>query len=123
MADLSVTDELRAYLIASGVVQAQDAPVSMTKPSVWITPMNGGVPEPRAGEAITVTIRDTLATGAPGLASWIIETFVDIIVRSRSEPEGTFLQRQILGLIHPNDAHSGKVNWDMGALRVEYSTQ
>ena len=123
MADLSVTDELRAYLIASGVVQAQDAPESGVMPSVWIIPINGAVPGPRDGEAMTVTLRDTLAKGAATLEAWMIETFVDVIVRSRSEPEATFLQRQILGLIHPNDAHGGKMNWDMGALRVSYSTE
>jgi hypothetical protein len=122
LADLSVIDELRAYLIASGVVQAQDAAPSNVLPAVWIIPINGAAPAPRDGENIAVTLRDTLLAPAASLEAWVIETFVDVIVRSRIEPAGTFLQRQIAGLLHPNDAHGGKKQWTMGALLVEYST-
>lgn len=119
---MSVVQELRAYLIAQAVVQTNDHTVaapSTVVPSVW---MQMVAPEPRVGENITVTLRDTLLMPAATLQAWIIETYVDVIVRSRSEPAGEFLQRQIAGLIHPNDAHGGKVQWTMGALTVECST-
>jgi hypothetical protein len=119
--DLSVVDELAAYLVAQGVAQLPDQPPSDALPSLWAMTLEG-VPGPREGESITITLRDTLLAPAATLEAWIQETFMDVIVRSRSEPAGTFVQRQIAGLIHPTSAHGGKTNWDMGQLRVEYST-
>lgn len=122
MADLSVVDELRDYLIAQAVVQAQDATPSLTIPSVWISPLDG-IPLPRAGENQTVTLRDTRLQPASTLEAWIEETFIDVVVRSRSEPEGTFLHRAIRGLlISASDAAGMKRMWRMAALYpVEYS--
>lgn len=122
MADLSVVDELRDYLIAQAVVQAQDASPSLTVPSVWISPLDG-IPLPRSGENQTVTLRDTRLAAASTLEAWIEETFIDIVVRSRSEPEGQFLHRAIRGLlISASDAAGMKRMWRMAALYpVEYS--
>lgn len=122
MGDLSVVDELRDYLIAQAVVQAQDAASSLTIPSVWISPLDG-IPLPRTGENQTVTLRDTRLQAAATVEAWIEETFVDVIVRSRSEPEGMFLHRAIRGLlIDQSDAAGMKRMWAMGAIDpVEYS--
>lgn len=122
MADLSVIDELRDYLIEEGVGHAQDASPSLTVPSVWIMPLDG-VPLPRTGENQTVTLRDTRLQGASTVEAWIEETFIDVIVRSRSEPEGQFLHRAIRGLlISQSDAGGMKRMWTMGAINpVEYS--
>ena len=122
MADLSVVDELRDYLIAQGIGHAQDAAVSLTVPSVWISPLDG-IPLPRTGENQTITLRDTRLQAASTLEAWIEETFIDVVVRSRSEPEGTFLHRAIRGLlISANDAAGMKRMWAMAGINpVEYS--
>ena len=122
MADLSVVDELRDYLIAQNIGQAQDATPSLTVPSVWISPLDG-IPLPRTGENQTVTLRDTRLQAAATVEAWLEETFIDVIVRSRSEPEGQFLHRAIRGLlISQSDAAGMKRMWAMGALNpVEYS--
>lgn len=122
MADLSVVDELRDYLIDQGVVQAQDAAKSPTLPSVWISPLDG-IPLPQGVENQTVTLRDTRLQAAATVEAWIEEAFIDVIIRSRSEPEGQFLHRAIRGLlIDQSDAAGMKRMWTMGAISpVEYS--
>ena len=121
MADLFVISELRDYLVSSGACQAPDQPVSMVLPSVWEDPRDGA-PEPRPGEDVTITLRDTMLAPAASLEAWIEETFVDVIVRSRKPAQGKLVQRAIRDLIHPITAHGGKKQWTMGALVVEYST-
>lgn len=121
MAELFVLEELRAFLIAQGVAQAQNATPSTVLPSVWLNPRDGA-PLPRAGEDVTVTLIDTNTTGPPELEAWIEETFVDIFVRSRKLPAGRLVQRQIRGLLSPIGDLYGRKHWTMGGLLVEYST-
>lgn len=121
MTDYHVVDELRDYLIAQGVVHVQDAAASTMLPSIWVDPRDGA-PEPRDGEDITVTLRDTMLAAADQLEAWIEEAYVDVIVRSRTPAPGRLVQRSIRNLIHPISAHGGKKQWTMGGLLVEYST-
>lgn len=121
MPDYHVTEELRAYLLAQGVVQAQDAAPSTVLPSVWLDPRDGA-PLPRTGEDITVTLRDTLLAAPGQMQAWIEVAFIDVIVRARKEPAGKLVQRQIRNLMHPVSAHGGRYQWTMGSLLVAYST-
>lgn len=121
MAELYVLDELRAFLIAQGIAQPQDTAPSTVLPSLWLNPRDG-VPIPRAGENVTITLIDTNTTGPPEMEAWIEETFVDIIVRSRKVPAGRLVQRQIRGLLSPIGDLYGRKHWTMGSLLVEYST-
>lgn len=128
MAELYVLEELKAFLIASGIGQAQDATPSLTVPSIWLNPRDGA-PAPRRApnggaylEAATITLVDTNTTGPPDLEAWIEETFVDITVRSRTAAPGKLLQRQIRGLLAPIGDLYGRKNWTMGGLLIEYST-
>lgn len=121
MAELFVLEELRAYLISEGVVQAQNAPRSLVKPSIWLDPKDG-IPIPRDGENMTVTLIDTLLTGPPNLEEWLEEAFIDVRVRSRTAAPGKLLQRQIRGLIAPQGERFGRKHWLMNDLLVEYST-
>lgn len=121
MPELHVLDELRAYLITAGVVQAQSAAASTALPSVWLNPKDGA-PLPRQGENATVTLIDTNMSGPPMMEAWIEETFIDILVRSRTAAPGKLLQRQIRGLLSPTGDLYGRKGWMMNTLRVEYST-
>jgi hypothetical protein len=124
VADLTVVDELRAYLIAQGVGQSNDpnvTPISAVVPSIWKETVDGA-PEPRDGEAATITLIDTLAGPPSDLEAFMEETFVECVVRARGVASGTLLQRQIRQLIAPLDAPGGRKMWMMGALLVEYST-
>lgn len=128
MAELDVLKELRDYLIAEGVAQAQDAAPSTALPSIWLMPRDGA-PAPRRApkggdylETATITLRDTNTTGPPELEAWIEETFIDVIVRSRTAAPGKLIQRQIRGLLSPIGEIYGRKHWMMGQLLVEYST-
>lgn len=121
MPDYHVTEELRAYLVAQGVVQAQSAAPSTVLPSVWIDPRDGAR-LPREGEDITVTLRDTLLAAPDPLQAWIEVAYIDVIVRARREPAGKMVHRQIRNLLHPVSAHGGRFQWTMGSLLVAYST-
>lgn len=126
MAELYVLEELRTYLIAQGVAQEQSQPASTTVPSIWLNPRDGS-PQPRGpkgapDENATITLVDTNTTGPPELEAWIEETFVDVIVRSRTAAPGKLLQRQIRGLLSPIGDLYGRKHWTMGSLLVEYST-
>ena len=121
MADMHVTEELRSYLLAQGVVQSQAAPASTVLPSVWLDPRDGA-PLPRSGEDITVTLRDTMLAAPGQLDAWLEVAFIDVIVRARKEPAGKLLHRSIRNLLHPVGAHGGRYQWTMGGLLVAYST-
>ncbi len=128
MADLLVVDELRDYLVAQAVVQAQDAAPSPSIPSVWVD-VREGAPEPRRddaggwGEDATVTLVDT-GLGSPStMEPWVEETFVDVVVRARSAGRAQLVQRTIRGLLVPGDKPGGRKAWEMGALHVERSFQ
>jgi hypothetical protein len=121
MADLYVLEELRDYLVGQGVGQVPAASSSVVLPSIWLDPRDGA-PEPRDGENITITLRDTMLAAAGELEAWIEEAFIDVIVRSRTAAPGKLVQRSIRNLIHPITAHGGRFNWTMNNLLVEYST-
>jgi hypothetical protein len=120
VADLILIEQLQDYLIAQGVGQAQDQAVSTSVPTIWLQPRDG-YPQPREGETATISLVDTLLSSPPGEA-WFEETFVDIVIRSRSAPTGKLLHRTIRGLLAPIDQPWGRMMWTMGALLVEYST-
>jgi hypothetical protein len=128
MPELYVLEELKAYLISQGVAQAQDATPSLTIPSLWLNPRDGA-PAPRRAasggdylEAATVTLIDTNTSGPVGMEAWIEETFVDVVVRSRTAAPGKLIQRQVRGKLAPIGDLYGRKHWTMGALLVEYST-
>lgn len=121
MADYQVIDELRTYLIAQGIVQAQSATPSTVLPSVWLAPRDGAL-LPREGEDMTVTLRDTLLAAPGPLQAWEEVAYIDVITRSRREPAGKLVQRSIRNLLHPVAGHGGRFQWTMGSLLVSYST-
>lgn len=122
MADLHVVEELRAYLIAQGVAQDWNIAASTTVPGIMLQPRDGA-PLPRDGENATITIVDTSLGPPHALEAWIEETFVDVIVRSRTAAPGKLIHRSIRGLIHPISAHGGRQMWTMAGIDpVEYST-
>lgn len=121
MAELSVVEELRAYLIGQTIVQAQSNAPSTSLPSVWLMPRDGA-PKPRTGENLTVTLIDTNTSGPPGLEAWITEVFVDIRIRSRTAGPAKLLARTIEGKLAPIGDIYGRKNWLMNNLLVEYST-
>lgn len=128
MADLAVVEELQTYLVAQGVAQLPATAASLTVPSIWLAPRDGA-PAPRSDkttgdpvENATITIVDTFLSPAAQLEAWIEEAFVDVIVIARQNPMARLIHRTIRGLIHPIEAHGGRMNWMMGALLVEYST-
>lgn len=121
--ELILVEELQAYLVAQGIGQLPDPaahPPSLTLPSVWLLPRDGA-PLPRAGENVTITIRDPNLTGPSDLEAWIEESFIDIIVRSRQAGAGKLVQRSIRKLIIPFDSHGGRKQWMMNSLLVEQS--
>jgi hypothetical protein len=121
MAELIVGEELQDFLVAQGVGQYPDAAASTTVPSIWLAPRDGA-PQPRKGENVTVTLIDTLQAPAATLEAWIEETFVDVIVTARQNSAAKLLHRVIRNLLHPDEAHGGRMQWMMGDLKVEYST-
>ena len=126
MADLFVIEELRAYLIAQGIAQAQSAAPSLTVPSIWLQPRDGA-PLPRKAadtyvEAATITLTD-ITTGQPSvLEEWVTQTFVDVVVRARTAQPGKLIHRRIEELLVPYDGSQGRRQWMMNNLLVESST-
>lgn len=121
MPELILIEELRAYLLAQGVVQAQNTAPSTSVPSIWLDPREGA-PEPRQGENVTVTLVDMMLAGPNGLDAWMEDTFVDVIVRSRTKSPGVLTHRVIRNLLAPIADHAGRKHWTMGSLLVERST-
>lgn len=121
MPELILIEELRAYLITQGAVQAQNATPSTALPSIWLDPREGA-PEPRQGENVTVTLVDMMLAGPSGLDGWMEDTFVDVIVRSRTKSPGVLAHRVIRNLLAPINDHAGRKLWTMNDLLVERST-
>lgn len=123
-----VVEQLQAYLVAQGVAQLPSADPSVALPSVWTMPRQGAAMPRTNGpatwlEAQTVTLNDAQLTGPPGLETWIEDTFVDVVIRSKNAGEGKLLHRAIRGLLHPaGGALIGKRNWTMSELHVLYSS-
>lgn len=124
MADLLVLDEMRAYLVAAGVVQSNNLAPSLVLPSIWLQPRDGA-PEPRTGENVTVTLVDARQSSPPGyrFGEFLTETFVDVIVRARKAPQALLAQRTIHVAMHPLTVNGPRHGWLMGNLDVEYSTR
>lgn len=129
MPELLAVDELGAYLVAQGVAQDRNDPLSATAPSLWIRPRQAA-PEPRdldpengdtEDEGATVTLSTTRVGMPSPMESWLEETLVDVIVRARSVKRAEMLHRTIRGLLTPGDQPGGKKAWDMGALHVQHS--
>ncbi len=126
--ELVVPVQLRAYLIATGIVASNEDPPSLARASVWLQPRDGA-PLPRRDEAAgdwleeqTVTVKRKLVNGPPGLEAWMEDAFIDITIRSVNEAAGELLHRAIRGLIHPiGETPAGKRNWMMNDLHVLYS--
>lgn len=121
MPELILVEELRAYLITEGLVQAPDMTPSLVVPSVWLDPREGA-PEPRQGENIAVTLVDTMLSGPPFLEAWLEESFIDVIVRSRQKPAAVLFHRSIRNLLAPISALAGRKHWQMNDLLVERTT-
>lgn len=124
-----VTEELQSYLVNEGVGQLPEADPSPTVPSIWTNPRYGAV-MPRISletpaewlENVTVTVADGQLQGPPGLASYLLDTFVIITTRARKEAEGILLHRQIRSLLHPPGSPiAGRCKWQMNDLAVLYS--
>ena len=134
MPDLWVLDEMRAYLIAQGVVQSNNLAPSLVLPSIWLNPRDGA-PEPRntldangnptdvPAENVTVTLVDTRESSPPAyrFGEFLAETFVDVIVRARKHPQAKLAQRNIHTAMHPRTVNGPRHGWLMGTLDVEYS--
>ena len=120
-----VVEQLQAFLVAQGVGQLPGTTPSTAHPSIWTMPRQGAaMPRTKDGawlESQTITLNDTQLMGPPGLAAWLEDAFVDVIIRSKNAGEGKLLHRTIRGLLHPIGALAGKRNWTMNELHVLYS--
>ncbi len=121
MADLIVTEELLAYLVAQGVAQRASAAPSTTLPLIVLAPRDGA-PLPRTGENDTITLIEWMPGPTSELAAYVEETFVDVMVRSRQNRACKLIHRRIRELLVPYGAYGGRKGWDMGSLHVESST-
>lgn len=126
MADLILVEELRAYLIAQGIAQAQSTTPSLTTPSIWLAPRDGAPDLRRVNgdiaEAATITLVDDGNTQPSELEEWVEATMVDIIIRARTAVPGKLLFRRIAELLVPYDGSQGRRGWMMHNLLVESST-
>jgi hypothetical protein len=134
MSDLFIVEELQTYLVAQGIGQLPNAAPSSTIPSIWIQPRDGAMLPGKARgtytaaqakvETTTVTLIDTQTSGPMNgaLEAYLDETFIDIIVRSKTAAPGKLVHRGIRGLLHPTGSLNGKHHWTMGSVLVEYST-
>lgn len=120
MPELLVAEQLSDYLIAQGLVAAVESAPTMALPSVWINPRDDGAPQPRAGEATTVTLV-TVSTGRAPNAPWCQLDVVDVVIRATDERAGQLLGRQVADLLAPLDQLGGRKQWTMGDLLVERS--
>ncbi len=121
MTALIVIEELQDYLISEGVGNHPNTAPSSTLPRISLMGRKGAE-MPEAPETTTVTLRDTMLAPAAELEAFIEEAFIDVIVRSTSAAAAKLLQRSIRNLLHPNAAHGGRKQWQMGDLLVQYST-
>lgn len=120
MAELDVAEELQAYLVAQGVGKLP-ADADGEHPVIILAPRDGA-PQPqkdgsgRFGQVSTVTITTILAARPNPLDFAIDESFIDLVVRARTNGAAKLLLRQIRGLLNPNSAIGGKRMWQMGAI-------
>lgn len=112
--DLIPAEQLKAYLIAQGVVQDQSVNPSSTIPGVWMNPRDEA-PEPRAGENVAVTILDGPEIPREWLEGFLQEKVFDFVVRSRKKVDGVLIQRKIRA------AFEEQKGVNFGQLRIEWS--
>jgi hypothetical protein len=119
--NLFVVEELFTFLIGAGIVQHPDQPPSATIPGVWKRPRTGAR-EPRDPETATVTLVATRIAPPSTLSDVLEQTYVDVIVRARTEQPAMLIHRKIRDLIVPEGAQGGRQQlWMMNALLVEAS--
>jgi hypothetical protein len=119
MADLFLIREVRAYLIAQGVVQAAETASTgdYSPPRCWLDPRDGA-PEPKvaSGEDAVVTITSTLTIPGEWLEGRYLEQrIVEITTRAGSSERAELVQRQIRNVLEE------QVNTFFGDLRIESS--
>lgn len=120
---LIVVDEFVAWLIELGIGQPLDRPPSRTIPSVWLMPRDGGIPAPRRGETMTITVVDTQLGSPSNLEPWLEETFIEVTTRAVTANAGRLVHRAIRGRIAPEHQPGGGRNYPMAGIDpVEYST-
>lgn len=128
MPDLLVAEELQTFLVAQGIGTLPTAASAdpQALPTVWLDPRDGA-PQPRQRsdgqylEPATITIRETVNASEWELEPWVEETFVDVVIRARSNRTGKLLHRQIRDLLAPRGELGGRKDWDMNDLHVEQS--
>lgn len=113
MAELILIEELRAYLVAQGVVRLAEG-AGGALPPCWLDPEDGA-PEPDAADDATVTLTGPLTIPQEWQTGTMLEErIVDVVVRARSSARAELIQRQIKGQLEE------KVNVFLGALRIEH---
>lgn len=120
MADLIVSEQCHAYLIAQGVGQHPDDPPSLAVPSIWLAPRDGAA-QPRDGEKAAITLVDTVSGTSPLNEDYMEESFLSVVVAATQNNACKLLHRQIRNLLQPAGPPWGRHHWTMGALLVEYS--
>lgn len=111
MADLFLVEQLRAYLVAQGIVR--NAETTGPLPPCWMNPRDGAR-EPTGSDLAAVTLIQTLAIPQPGeVQRFLEEPIVDVVVRATSDPRAQLLHRQIRGVLADRDLFT------MGSLLVE----
>lgn len=123
MTELVIVDELYTWLVERGLAQPPDRPPSPTIPSLWLMPRDGGIPAPRKGEDMTVTLVDTGLRAPSHIESWIEETAIEVTTRTRTENGARLLHRALRGLLAGESL--GRRGWGpMGRIPVvEWSHQ
>jgi hypothetical protein len=112
--DLIPAEEIKAYLVAQGIVQDNEIAPSTALPGVWLNPRNRA-PEPRVGENATVTIYTGPEIPGEWLEGFLQERLFDFVVRARKEPQGEVIQRKIRA------AFEEKKHVLFGQLLIEWS--
>lgn len=113
MADLIVIEQMRAHLIAQGLVRAWET--DGAAPPCILDPRDGA-PEPVDPDLSTVTLVQTLHVPVEIMEQrYLAEPVVDVIVRSRTSPRAVLLQRSIRGVL------ADRRLFEMGDLLVERS--
>lgn len=113
MADLIVVEQLRAYLVAQGIVR--NAESAGAAPPCWLNPRDGAK-EPVSPDLSAVTLVQTLAVPQDVLHQpFLQEPIVDVLIRATTSPRAELLQRAIRGVL------ADKRLLTMGDLLVERS--
>lgn len=112
--ELIPAEEIEAHLISLGIVQAEAAPPSLEIPRCVKNPRDR-VPEPKDGENAMVGIYTGPEIPGEWLEGFLQERLFEFVVRSRKEPQGELIQRQIRAAL---EEQKGVM---FGQLRIEWS--